>query len=58
MAKIRLEMMSLRLEPSLHERLKRVAERKGLAVSALIRMWLIERLDLDAEEEARKKAGR
>ena len=58
MPKNRLEMMSLRLEPTLHEKLKRVADRKGLATSALIRMWLIERLDQDTEEERRKKAAR
>ncbi len=58
MSKSRLEMMSLRLEPTLHEKLKRVADRKGLATSALIRMWLIERLEQDADEERRKKATR
>ena len=50
--------MSLRLETTLHEKLKRVADRKGLATSALIRMWLIERLEQDSEEERRKKAAR
>ena len=58
MPRNRLEMMSLRLEPTFHEKLKRAAERKGLAVSALIRMWLIERLEQDADEERRKKAAR
>jgi hypothetical protein len=56
--KTRLEVMSLRLEPTLHEKLKRVADRKGLATSALIRMWLIERLEEDAEHERRKKPAR
>lgn len=50
--------MSLRLEETLHERLKRVAERKGLPISGLIRMWLLERLEQEAGEEKRKKATR
>jgi predicted DNA-binding ribbon-helix-helix protein len=54
----RKEIMSMRLEPSLHDKLKRVADRKGLATSALIRMWLIERLEQDAEDERRKKSAR
>jgi predicted DNA-binding ribbon-helix-helix protein len=54
----RKDVMSLRLEATLHEKLKRIADRKGLATSALIRMWLIERLEQDSEEERRKKAAR
>lgn len=55
MSQGRKEIMSLRLEPTLHDKLKRAADRKGLTTSALIRMWLIERLDQEAEEEKRKK---
>lgn len=54
----RKEVMAMRLDKALHGRLKRSAERKGLALSALIRMWLIERLELEDEEERRKKPVR
>jgi predicted HicB family RNase H-like nuclease len=53
-----MEVMALRLDKTLHGKLKRAAERKGLSLSSLIRMWLIERLELETEEESRKKAAR
>ena len=54
----RKEVMAMRLDKTLHGRLKRSAERKGLALSALIRMWLIERLEQDEADEKHKKAAR
>lgn len=58
MPKSRMEVMSLRLDKTLHGKLNRAAERKGLPLSSLIRMWLIERLELDQDEERRKSAAR
>lgn len=58
MARVRKEVMSLRMEATFHERLKRVAERKGLPISGLIRMWLLERLEQETDEEKRRKAAR
>lgn len=53
-----MEVMSLRMDKALHGKLNRAAERKGLPLSALIRMWLIERLEHEADEERRKSAAR
>ncbi len=58
MPKTRMEVMALRLDKPLHGKLKRSAERKGLSLSSLIRMWLIERLELEHDEERRKSAAR
>jgi len=38
------ETVVVRLQKSLKERLEKVAEAKGLNISSLARMWLIERL--------------
>ena len=56
MPKARKGLMSLRIDEKLHDQLKRAADRKGLGVSALVRMWLIERLE--DEGKRRKKAAR
>lgn len=53
-----MEVMSLRLDKTLHGKLNRAAERKGLPLSGLIRMWLIERLEHEHDEDRRKDAAR
>lgn len=58
MPKTRMEVMSLRLEKALHGKLNRAAERKGLSLSSLIRMWLIERLEHEHDEDRRRSAAR
>lgn len=50
----RMDVTPLRMDKALRDRLNRQAARKGLSLSALIRMWLMERL----EEEERKKTAR
>lgn len=48
-----MEVMPLRMDKTLQGKLKRHADRKGLTLSALIRMWLIERLE---DEESKRPA--
>jgi predicted DNA binding CopG/RHH family protein len=39
------QQISLRLEPAVIERLKKVAHSKGLGYQTMIRMWVMERLE-------------
>ena len=39
------QQISLRLEPAVIERLKKVAQSKGIGYQTMIRMWVMERLD-------------
>lgn len=44
--------ISIRLPEYLTLKLKEIARRKGIGYQPLIRMWLIERLEEELEEEA------
>lgn len=39
------QQISLRLEPAVIERLKKVANNKGIGYQTMIRMWVMERLE-------------
>lgn len=44
---------AVRLDANILNKLKKIADKKGVAISILIRMWIIERL----EQEERQKNG-
>ena len=51
------QVVSLRLDRKLVSALKRYAQHKGIGYSALLRMWLIERLDQEIHLHSRRKAA-
>ncbi len=42
------KLITLRLDPGVIERLKEIAQRKGLGYQTLMRMWVMERLTQEA----------